>query len=835
MLKGGSVLKSLVKAFGFIAGLALCGAVYAVGMGGINVTSALGEPLKAEIELVAVGKAEKGNLIARLASADAFKSAGMDYPAGLPKLKFQVETRANGESYLGVASAQPVNEPFVSVLIELSWSSGKLLREYTFLLDPPDYKPEQPKAAEVKPVLSKVEGPVEPTVAERQYQREWAEAVKSETAPMLATAPVEEKALAETAPATRKPAESGNVASGVIKVKRGDTLSGIALQAKPSGVSLERMLVALYRANADAFDAKNMNRLKTGKILHMPEQPELGKLTQIEAVKEFRAQVADWHAYRQKLAAASGAGTEQTPKQEVSGKISASIAEKSPAAKEPAKEVVRLSKGEAPGDKAVASGNAKAMQDRIHTLEEESIAKGNALKESNERVAMLEKNIKEMQRLIELKGQPAALAKPVQGKGSAEVKPEPKPEPAQAAAAAKPPAPVAAQPPVTPAIAAARAVGSASAVKPAKPAKPTAAPKVVAPQPTILDNPLYLAGGAAALLALGGLGFMLVRRGKGSKAEKEKAPAGGEAAADIGSTTGRISAPVTPSPETGDFTQGVTPVSPVQVDEGIDPISEADLFLNFGRDAQAEEILKEALEKNPANNRARLKLLSIYANRKDTNSFSVIARQIEASGDAAAWVQAAEMGRNLEPGNPMYGGTGGKPVVAATVDQGKSEPQPAAGLDFDLGFGAPEKAATTGSESTVAPMDFDVSANFNSPVAEPRQEAAVTPNLDDLVFDITSSHPSLPAMTEEKAAAKETVDFDLGDISLSMEALAASAPATEVKDAHWHDVATKLDLAKAYQEMGDNAGAREILKEVLAEGDEQQRAAAESIMQHLPA
>lgn len=879
-------------------------------MGGINVASSLGEPLKAEIELVAAGKAEKGRLVARLASPEAFKGAGIDYPSGLPKLKFQIETRANGESYLSLTSAQPVNEPFVSVLIELVWSSGKLLREYTFLLDPPEFRARQPEAAEVKPVLSKTAEPVEAAAPPAPTR-----AVAPPDEKDVAVAPAPARKAVEVAPAA-KTAESGNVATGAITVKRGDTLSQIAVETKPAGVSLERMLLALYRANSDAFDGNNMNRLKAGKILRMPEQGNLNQLTQAEAVKEFRAQVADWNAYRQKLAAASGAAAEQPSRQEASGKIGTAIADKSSAAQEPAKEVVRLSKGEAPGDKAVVSGNAKAMQEKIHTLEEEAIARSKALKESNERVAMLEKNIKEMQRLIELKSQPAAApAKPAQVKAAP---PETRPEPPKVDAKPAAPAPVAASQPPAPAVAAAAsAAAPASAAKPAKPA----APKVAPPPPSLLDNPLYLAAGAAALLALGGLGLVLARRGKGGKAEKKKTPEdSGKTPVDVGSTTGRIIAPPASSPETGDFTQAASAtLAGTALADEVDPISEAELFLNFGRDAQAEEILKDALAKNPASNPIRLKLLPIYANRKDTNSFSVIARQIEASGDAAAWAQAAEMGRSLEPGNPMYGGTGGEPAVVS-ADQAKTEQQPAAGLDFDLGFGADETAAATASESSAASeqpsappstgLDFDLGAGetgtaeasdytstlvlnqsadkqaasgvaasnlpedaraaqeevdfdisgISTPVAEPEKS-----NLDDLVFDITASQPSLAAMPEDKSAAtdsgssddktiaftldfpaeaapaqpaaKEEVDFDLGSISLELEAPATApagqAQATQVRDAHWHDIATKLDLAKAYQEMGDNAGAREILDEVMAEGDEQQRATAEAIKQQL--
>jgi pilus assembly protein FimV len=961
-IKGGSVLKLFAKALGLITALVLSGAVGAVGMGGISVTTALGEPLKAEIGLVAVGKADKNKISARLASPDAFKGAGMDYPSALLKLNFQIEARANGEPYIKVTSAQPVNEPFISLLVELTWPSGQLLREYTFLLDPPGFKPEQPKAVEVRPVLSKVEVPLEPSVASGESK---AGAVKEQPMPMRATAPMDEKVFvnAGVAPA-KKPAESGNVASGTIKVKRGDTLSKIARETKSPDVSLERMLVAMYRANEDAFDGNNMNRLKTGKILRVPDEGDLAKVAQVEAVKGIHVQAADWHSYRMKLAAFSGSVTERTPKQVVSGKISATVADKAPAAKESNKEVVRLSKGEAPGDKA-AGGNAKAMQDKLHAMEEDATARNKALKDSNERIAMLEKNIKEMQRLIELKGQPVppkpvlskvegpVLSKAVVPETKPEIKPEVKPEAASATVKTTALAPAALP---------------ASAVRITKPVKP----KIETPPPSLLDEilgePLYLAGGAAALLGLGSIGYMLSRRRKGGKNKEEKGIAGTH-----------IAAPIAPSPDTGDFTLTATATPIITVEpENVDPISEADLFLNFGRDVQAEEILKDALNNNPGNQQIRLKLLSIYADRKDTKTFSVIAHQVQDSGDAVAWAQAAEMGRKLEPGNPMYGGNDGAVVATGEVplDEIKTE---SASLDFDLGFGVPEASAaesnagdaaaaldmpldvttatssgldfdlgfsapTEGApaveehESTVVPsvpqseqvdtasvldfdLGFDVPAEpeaaapapaemnddstmvFSAPLNEETQapenlqtaqetpldldinathsdfsaqqpEQAMeqaekpAPSLDDLVFDVTADHSSPAAMIEEmaaveapaeaedvmeftldfpiteepptveaapvQAAAKETGAIDLSEINLNLDA-PASAPAEEVKDAHWQDVATKLDLARAYQEMGDASGAREILEEVMNEGDAQQRAAAEVMMQQLSA
>ncbi len=846
--------KSLVilKLLWAVAAFTLSAYASAVGMGGINVTSALGQPLKADIELVMVNKAEKASLVARLASPDAYRGAGLEYPYG-NKFRFQIESRANGESYIKVSSAQPVNDPFVSVLVELTWASGKLLREYTFLLDPPDYVAEQPAGAEVQAVVPlAAEAAAGQTETERRYQQEWIDSTKEQEQPAPAV-PAGDRTSA--AAAAQKAASS--VVTGDITVRRGDTLHKIAVQNKPADVSLEHMLVALYRANADQFDGKNMNRIKSGKILRLPDQGELMDVAQSDAVKEIRAQTSDWNAYRQKLAsAASVASQPQDTQQVATGKIASSVADKAPVAKESAKEVLKLSKGEAPGDKAAAGGKSMTAEDKKNAEQEDAIAKGKSLKEGQARAALLEENLKDMERLAQLRSEAAALAAQ-----------------SQAAASEAP--------------AAESAVAAASEVKPAPVAKPKPQPAVV-PQPSLTDQilgePLYLVGGAVILLGLGGIGFILSRRRQASSRV-----AGGEETKDedIGAKTGQLTAPAAPSPETGDFTSatGIHPAAAPAMDD-VDPLSEADLFLNFGRDAQAEEILKEALQNTPNNHQIHLKLLGIYANRKDLNSFSAIARQLKDSGDEDAWQQAAAMGRRLEPNNPMYGGGTIEDAESATMQTTVSEVMPdfilddtavvqetsAPEVDFDLGDTAavapsPEQGST---EKTVvfsaedaeaaqaAAMDFDVTSTIPPMAADETAEAA-PPNMDDLIFDVTSTHPSAPAAQAEAVVPPEaapaadggmefTLDFPVekpapaaqpaetgfGGISLNLDDIGAPGePASGAKDEHWHEVATKLDLAKAYQEMGDAAGAREILEEVLREGDEGQREAAQSMLNQL--
>lgn len=868
--------KSLLKLLGAVAAFTLSTYVSAVGMGGINVASALGQPLKANIELVSVNKAEKVSLVARLASPDIYRGAGLEYPYG-NKFNFQIESRANGESYIKVSSAQPINDPFVSMLVELTWSSGKLLREYTFLLDPPDYVAERPKPVEVQafaPVVQSAPPEIAPleTAAKPVEQTAPVAAVavpvESKPRPMRATAPVDEKVFA--AVPERKPAA---VATGEITVHHGDTLNNIAMQFKPDEVSLERMLVALYRANADQFDAKNMNRIKAGKILRLPDQGELMGVAQSDAVKEIRAQTADWNAYRQKLAGAAPAASQSQDAQQVAtGKIASSVADKTPVAKESAKEVLKLSKGEAPGDKAGAAGKPMSAQDKKNAEQEDAIAKAKGLKEEQARAALLEKNLQDMQRLAQLKSEAAALA--AQPSGAA-------PEAAVSA------------------VAAASSVAAASEVKPAPVAKPKPKPQpVVVPQPSLVDQilgePLYLIGGAAILLGLGGLGFMLSRR--------RQAPAAGGQSEDASATTGHITAPVAPSPETGDFTSatGEHHAAASQSDD-VDPISEADLFLNFGRDAQAEEILKEALLNTPNNHQIHLKLLGIYAARKDVNSFSAIARQLKDSGDEQAWQQAAAMGRKLEPNNPMYGGgtieDDGSATMQTTAlnampdfvqDETAAQETSASDVDFDLGATEETAPPSTGDKaaaqaetmdfdatSTHPAMDFDVTStkpslsapmemDFDVTSTSPSMQAATgqaetaLPNLDDLIFDVTSTHPSMPAVQPEasKPAAQAddggmefTLDFPVEDVAekpapaaqaetglagISLNFDDAATPGEPAaKDEHWHEVATKLDLARAYQEMGDGTGAREILDEVMREGDEGQREAAQSMLDQL--
>ncbi|MBL8476242.1 MAG: LysM peptidoglycan-binding domain-containing protein [Methyloversatilis sp.] len=931
----------------------------AAGLGKLTVQSAIGQTLRAEVELSASAD-ELASMTARLAPPSAFKQAGVEYATSLSGVKVAVEKRG-ARPVLVVTSERVVNEPYLDVLIELNWSSGKLVREYTFLLDPAD----MPRQAPVDPVV-----------------------VRSAEPRAVTRAPV--------AP-TRAPADNA------YEVKRGDTLSRIAGEYVPAGVSLDQMLVALVQANPEAFDNGNMNRLRAGRILAIPDQSAAQAVSPQEARKIVMAQTSDFAAYRARLAGAVADSTSaaDTGSRAASGKIEARVDDRAPSAAA-ASDQVRVSKSAAESDR------------KISALEEEVVAKERALKDANSRLADLERNVRELQKLVELKNTPMA-----QAQQQAAAPPVPTPAPASAPAPAPAPAPVvapaekpvpdlaadAAKPedkevPDLVALAdekpAEKPVEPPVAVEPptVEPAPPVAAPvpapepepAVEAEQPGLFSDPKTLGGlGAVLLLVLGYLGY---RKSKARQTTQDATPsttAGLEAApaasSVIGATGGGQSVDTSASSIQTDFSQ--SSLSSIDADEGVDPVAEADVYMAYGRDAQAEEILLEALKTEPSRHAIHLKLLEIYAQRKSVKPFETMATELYAQtgGRGADWEKAALLGRSVDPTNPLYGGGADAPddgfdeqaSMAATVvvsgadkmrdtwtlpgDIGQlaSGSEPTIALDLNkIDQGAPEAPAA----KVDAELDFDLDLQSSEPVAEapavgvattmtkPGEESDADSSLDfDLGLDFTSDEPkkdvstvvleknvadtaealaqssqgfdldlSLPAAGDanpdaaasgavvdlERTDVGNLIDFnfdasdapaqataepviDLSDINLDLGTdpstletdivgdplhaletdvvgdavqafdepppqalpdLSESSVSTVINPEDMlateeppqtaaEEAETKLELARAYEEMGDKEGARELLQEVVREGTADQQSQASEMLAKL--
>ena len=738
-------------------------AASAAGLGRLTVLSALGQPLNAEVELVSVQKEDLGSITVRLATPEAYRQANLQYGTALTGLRIALETRPNGQPFVRITSSRPVNEPFLDLLLELNWASGRLVREFTALLDPPGETPPPAPVAAVPTPAPEVRAPG-PRVVERMPER--------------AVAPV--------------PGQYG-------PIERGETLSKIAGSLKPDGVSLEQMLVGLYRSNPEAFINKNMNLVRTGKILRVPDANELGAISRTEAVREYRAHVSDWRSYRARVSDAPAPARDAGA---ASGRITTRIDDKVPA--EP-KDVVRLSKGEVPTPGVAGTGTKGGTADRIRMLEEEVTAREKALKEANERVAQLEKTIKDMQRLAEIKSQGMATAQQ-QAQAQAGVKPEaPKaeaaaPSPGAAPEPAAPPKPApAAETSKQPesAKSAPSAVADKAKPKPAVKAQPAKERSTI---DTLFDNPVYL-GGAALLLA--GLGYALMRRRRESSAPAVK------------------EAPTLERPEPGVPAAEPAATPTAAADTEIDPLDEASVHIGRGRDSQAETILNDAIAKDPGREALQVKLLEIDALRKDKTAFARHAAEFHrrTNGTGENWQKVAAMGAALDPDNPLFGT--GKGASASTPAK------PATDLDFNLD--AP--ASTEGSQAQ-AGTDFEIEI-----------PAAETPGArtDKPAIDFAGNVPRLevpPAAPPAPRAAPAPdptapLDFklDLGALDLSMdgEKPTATGPGGG-HDPHWHDVEAKFDLAKAYQEMGEKSRAADALKEVMQEGDPDQQERARRLL-----
>lgn len=599
----------------------------AAGLGRLTVLSSLGQPLRAEMEIAAT-KEELAAMTARLAPVEVFKQAGVDYSASLGELRFSVEKRSKGRAVVKVSSLKPVNEPFLDFLVELNWPSGRLVREYTFLLDPPEM-------AQGKAVRSVADAKIVDMV--RSTDKKVAAPLAKPQAPATVTP--------ATAPAAEKAAKPEAKTEGTHVVERGETLRRIAANNRYAGVTLEQMLVGIYEHNRAAFLEGDINRIKTGAILNMPEK------SLVEAVPENKARniyitTGDFAGYRKKLAAAAAVAAVKpaAPQQGTAGRIAPKVEESMPAV-DSAKDQVKVGKAD-------LAGKQGSDADRL--------AKDKALLEAQQRVSILEKNVDELQKLLELKN--AKLAE----LDKAKVAPVTQPEQPVANAPVEPPK--LAEPPTTPATPAEPAPSAPVVEQPA--AAPVAEqPPAAAPvpatdddaldEPSFLDNllsdPLPLAGGAALIALLTGGLLYRRRRSQSIAFETTAAPSpsslgpnsvfqmtGGESV-DTGHTLA----------QTGDFSQA----GPGSIDtDEVDPVAEADVYMAYGRDAQAEEILLEAMQKDPQRLAIHAKLAEIYANRGSVKQFETLASELYAhtGGRGPEWSKVAALGAKLVPGNPLY-------------------------------------------------------------------------------------------------------------------------------------------------------------------------------------
>ncbi len=699
----------------------------AAGLGQINVFSGLGQPLRAEIQVTATPQ-ESQSLLARIGSPDAFRQANISYSAAVSAIKISVDTRA-ARPVIRLSSDRPINDPFVDLLVELNWANGRIAREYTFLLDPVDLVPQRALATAVN-------------------------------APALGPA-------TRQSPAPARPAPSARTVPDAYTVGRGDTLNRIAAAHAMPGVTLDQMLVALYRANRNAFDGENINRLRAGEVLAIPDADAARSIDAAQARREIRAQSLDFDAYRRGLAAAStrrAPAPEVAVEQQSAGRIVPRVEEPRPSADAGDKLTVSRSQPDGGASDADADG-------RLQALEEELAVRETALEEASGRLAQLEASMRDMQKLLELRSD--TLAQLQQGAAVA-LTPVPvsDPQPAEAAAPHKPvsEAPAVQTPIAEKPVSASQASGATAAVLAApdpgttptmeaavvpeaekaaestavkRPRRPPPAP-VPEPEPepsmmeSLTSDPAVVAGGAGILaLLLAYLGIKAAQRRKQSLAIRsgargELAPGGqGVFVATGGQSvdTGASSIMQT------DFSQ--SGFAPIDSDEGVDPVAEADVYMAYGRDIQAEEILQDALQADPERAAIYLKLLEIYAERQDARQFETIASELFArtNGQGSDWHKAAALGRTLDADNLLYAESSGGDDVGALRTEVPADALFAAGTAM-----AAASAQARRSDGLTQPStQHEPKSNLERQAEEPASLASL---------DFTSSAPIEPSQSQ---------------------------------------------------------------------------------------
>ena len=735
-------------------------------LGPITVQSALGEPLRAEIDLPQITPAEADSLKASTASADAFRAQGMEYSSTAKQVQLQVLRRPNGRTVLRLSSNSAVNEPFVDLVIDARWSTGQITRSYTMLFDPPALR-RAPATVTAEPQITAAAPSPAPTPSATPDARSAAEtaprpAVKRATkpAPRTAPAPAPDAAATPTrtpAPVARAPASAAS--DSAVTVASGDTAGRIATAHRASGVSLDQMLVAMMRTNPDAFIQGNVNRIKAGAVLQIPSTDEARTTPPNEARQIIAVQSRDFNAFRRKLARAAPATQQAAAERSAKGSVQTQTDDKRTAATTPDK--LTLSKGALQGKKTT----------------EELLAQRKQGNEASARVEELSKNIEELNR-ISAASTPAAAAASASAAATASAgapgitvanpgitlpataAPEtPAPAapvataPETPAPAAAPETPASAEPAVPPAPTEAGAPAEAAAPEPAvvaiapSPATPLAVP---APEAApsflseLMEDPMVpLAGGGLLALLLGYGAYRVIQRRRqnppldSSFMDSRVQPdsffggSGGQRVDTAGndSTTGGSSLAFTSS----------------QLDAGgdVDPVAEADVYLAYGRDLQAEEILKEAVRHNPERISVHAKLAEIYAKRQDRKAFEATAHNVHqlTQGSGTDWTRVADLGRELDPENALYQ-PGGVPGAAATAQDSSSAVSAATS-----GLASPAAAATvaaaTGAAASLADsggddLDFDLDLNF----------------LDDTLTDVPTSEPVNFAEAAGAAAAE---------------------------------------------------------------------------------
>lgn len=833
------------------------GMAQALQLGEMTLKSKLNQPLSVEIELLDVGGLTASEITPSLASDQAFVDAGVDRQAFLNDLTFTPVINPSGRSVVRVTSSKPLPDSYVRFLLQVQWPNGRLMRDYSVLLDPAKFEQSAPTANTPPPRLSAPTG---------------------------------------AAPTVSKSAQHTTTSR--------DTLWEIAAKNR-NGASVQQTMLAIQALNPDAFIDGNINRLKTGQVLRLPDRVQATSLPQPEAIAEVTAQNTAWREGR-RTASNQALGKQQldATKRTQAGNAPSSTKASDNLSLVSAESAKKGAKGKA-GDGQVLSDKLAMTQEQLDTTRRDNA-------ELKSRAADLQSQLDKLQKLIQLKNDQLAKLQAASGNAAAPVTAAiPVQLPGEPAPAAAP----AATPDATP---------PAAAVTPAPELiKPDAAPASTEGKfNDLLTNPIVLGviGGAAGLLVL--LLLLLWARHRNARLEEEKhlrmaralaeepqfspnvdhdLPPDSFEGLEVPAPNVKLAAAPAPVVEPIVVAPTVASVlSPLAVavapENASDALAQAQSHIDRGHLNQAADVLEQAIKHEPKRSDLRLKLMEVYGLQSDKDGFVTQERQLVANGENHAQVEQL---KSRFPAMAVLAAGVSAAVAAAALDAQYVKdlledkpvapaPEPEAfDTDFDLSLDDLEAASPAEvspkdqpsfesvlqqqAEAKASPddlSDFDLDLQLEAPASAQSDDDFLS-GLEDQMKDLPPVEPPTltPAALDEfdlpedfdlsladepqaPAAAKpDAFTSELDDVNAELDRLSQSLehppiePTFTAEDAAsgadepefdflsgTDEVATKLDLAQAYIDMGDADGARDILSEVLTEGDEAQRGEAKEML-----
>ena len=795
---------------------------FTLGLGEIEVNSALNQELKADIELYSAEPEDAETLIVKLASREEFSRAGLDRPFLLNDLRFKTVV-VNGTPHIQVTTIKPVREPFLNFLLEVDWPKGHLLREYTVLLDPPAFM----SSTQAAPVQTSTDNNAgfRPAAASRPASR----AVTPQVTLIPASANNSQPRAA--APVVQSPVVQNTVSADRYRIQSGDTAWSLANSMRPnSSVTVEQMMMALLQANPESFIHENINGIKRGYILRRPDLETINAISPAQARAMVKEQAALWREYRQNYSGsspvsvvdgASGTAAGGTADSQMSGDkgahlqiVSAGTGTSTSSLKDP----TEMSASEL--REALAIAREKLETERV---EKELL---------HEEVDMLERQVSKMKGLLAVEGGELADVQALASDGEAAPSDmgsdiatddanvaettddmqaaEETATPGTAVSEQDADGNVIEQEATDEQVFVDEADSDTSAEETQEPA-PVAETTPVTPSPVVpagtlnrgatdpltrlMNDPMLLGAAGGGLLLLLALAYLIVKRRKAAAEDKSAEAASTSLediadmveedkqkevetevveAADSEETLDTESTMIMEAVDTEDtvVTEAFDDIVEDEEEPRDDVIAEADVYLAYGIYQQAEDLLENAIKENPDRDDYRMKLAETRYASKNQDGFIEVATELKQrhpDADSPTWKKVAAMGLDLCPDHALFQGSAVDDVDVETL----ATPSPVP-MDFDLGdeeeeLAVPDLDLSLDEDDAV----LDLSSDLDADIAETGDdndgdsEEIIDISTDELEFDLSETDDEEATQPEDEKDDAQTEDEFSLDIDAS--------------------------------------------------------------------